>query len=387
MISLEPFVGHAERSLGFLHSLLYNKLQIGYSSRRNNYVPSANWVETANPLYKMEYDEEPDDAIQQSAELIADENQRKMSKYKVLQRIAAGNEGSIYLAVDKSQNKKVALKAIQYSTKEQIAAIDEQVKLVTSFVNKNVVRHYDTFTTLSQSMSGEERTMFLVMDFCETSLDKMLEQDNIPDEVKQEWLHQIIQSVSYLHRQNVIHRDIKAENILLNTHDDKGVLIDDMTKWKVKICDFGSATKVQVDEKSVQKKILVKQNTVVGTPLFMAPEVMMMKGYDFSADIWSLGIVTVQLILNKPAAQMPNVFQQISRHPEYIESLLIDNPSIDPVLMDIARSCCKLDPVDRPTTVQLMKKHFKAYKVTNLKKVMVTPQGLRVVGEQKTPDD
>jgi serine/threonine protein kinase len=297
---LEPFVAHVERPKGFVTSFVYNMLGFGLTSNRSQYVPALNWVEHINPLYKMDLDyDEPESMDILSDE--QDENKKKLSKYKVLQRIAAGNEGTIYLAIDKTSNRRVAIKSMQYETKTQIATIDSQISLCMSLTHKNVVKHHDTFTVMSDTMVGKEKVTYLVMDFCSTSLEGVIQQQaNIPDDVKLEWVHQIVQSIAYLHRQNIIHRDIKSDNILLNTDDPvTEEPIEDLKKWKVKICDFGSATKILVDDKSVQKKVLVKPVSVVGTPLFMAPEVVMMKGYDFKADLWSLGVVCLQLLLNK----------------------------------------------------------------------------------------
>lgn len=91
----------------------------------------------------------------------------------------------------------------------------------------------------------------------------------------------------YLHSNDKIHRDVKAGNILMNLGGE------------VQIADFGV---------SAQMKKGIKQNTICGSPCWMAPEVMQEQGHDTSADIWSLGITAIELALGEaPLSQYPHM--------------------------------------------------------------------------------
>jgi serine/threonine protein kinase len=90
------------------------------------------------------------------------------------------------------------------------------------------------------------------------------------------------QGLIYLHSKNIIHSDIKSANILL-TND-----------CRVKLADFGVSTQLR---KGAMK---VEQTDFVGSPLWMAPEVIMLQGYTFKADIWSLGITVIELVESRP---------------------------------------------------------------------------------------
>ena len=137
--------------------------------------------------------------------------------------------------------------------------------------------------------------------------------------------------LSYLHLQGRIHRDIKAGNILLT---DSGV---------IKLADFGSAS------------IASPANSFVGTPYWMAPEVILAMDegqYDGKVDVWSLGITCVELAERKPPYFNMNAMSALY-HIAQNESPTISSPDWSEVFRHFVDSCLQKNPCDRPTSERL----------------------------------
>lgn len=107
------------------------------------------------------------------------------------------------------------------------------------------------------------------------------------------YMHQIIDGVSYLHDQNIIHRDLKLGNLFLNDQ-----LI-------VKIGDFGLAAKIEYPGE--------RKKTLCGTPNYIAPEILTKKGHSFEVDIWSIGCIMYTLLIGKPPFETRSLKETYSK--------------------------------------------------------------------------
>lgn len=149
-------------------------------------------------------------------------------------------------------------------------------------------------------------------------------------------LRETMHGLRYLHSNGKIHRDIKAGNILLNM------------EGEVLLSDFGV---------SAQMKKGQKNNTVCGSPCWMAPEVMQAQDHDTSADIWSLGITAIELALGAaPLSQYP--------HMKVIRLILDQSPPTLPEsggwsseFRAFVNGCLKKDPSERPDIDSMLVQH------------------------------
>jgi len=265
-----------------------------------------------------------------------------VSDYEIGNPIGYGSSAVVYIAKYKPLNKNVAIKMIDLDMFErnQIDELRREIQIM------NLCRHPNLLTVFGSFVEGSKLyivTPYLSAGSC-LNLMKYAYPDGFEELVIATILKQALQGLDYLHKSKLIHRDVKAGNLLI---DEDGL---------VRLGDFGvSSSLMETGERKGLRK------TFVGTPCWMAPEVMEQSGYNYKADIWSFGITALELATgHAPFAKYP---------PLKVLMLTLQNepPTLDRdqashkfsrTFKEMIDSCLIKDPSRRPTSEKLLQHPF-----------------------------
>ncbi|BGP19923.1 hypothetical protein JCM10213_002281 [Rhodosporidiobolus nylandii] len=194
--------------------------------------------------------------------------------YSKIKKVGQGASGSVFVAKVLANGAKVAIKQMDLSHQPRKELIVNEILVMKESQHPNIVNFLDSFL-----VNGAE--LWVVMEFMEGgALTDIIDSNTLEEDQISCISNETCKGLQHLHAQSIIHRDIKSDNVLLDA------------QGHVKITDFGFCAKL-TDQKS-------KRATMVGTPYWMAPEVVKQKEYGAKVDIWSLGIMAIEMIENEP---------------------------------------------------------------------------------------
>ncbi|KAI3381382.1 hypothetical protein SNEBB_005178 [Seison nebaliae] len=268
-----------------------------------------------------------------------DENKHRMI-------LGRGAFGTVFLGIDKSNGKQIAVKEIpcHLIAGNGPQPIQEEIRLHSKLKHKNIVKYLGS--QIVETKSSEILQVFIEY-ISGGTLSELVRVDGLFGPIKcctinAVYIKQMLEGLSYLHNEKIIHRDLKGSNILINSFAKS----DDV----IKITDFGTSKRLAG---------INMANTCKGTVGYMAPEVIDVKkgGYSLSADIWSLGCTIIEMLIGHfpfPEISEYQIMVKVASnelHPEYPND-------IDPLLADFIDKCIVFEANKRSTAEQLLQHSF-----------------------------
>src|SRR5690625_873699 len=198
-------------------------------------------------------------------------------RYKIKSTIGGGGMANVYLADDTILDREVAIKVLrlEYANDEEfIARFDREAKAATSLCHPNVVNIFD--------VGEEDHILYMVMEYVDGLTLKEYIQQYGPVEVEEALsiMKQITAAIAHAHANDLVHRDIKPQNILIDSYG------------QVKVTDFGIAVALSATS-------LTKTNSILGSVHYLSPEQARGGLATKKSDIYSLGIVLYELLTGR----------------------------------------------------------------------------------------
>ena len=238
----------------------------------------------------------------------------------------SGSFGKVYKGFDKKTHLPVAIKVIDLEqATDEVEDIMIEISVLSQLDSSYVTKYYGSYIKGSK--------LWIVMEYCGgSSCYDLIKPGVMAEDYIAIIMREMLHGLKYLHMEGKIHRDIKAANILLTSNG------------KVKMADFGVSAQLSLT--------LTRKHSMVGTPCWMAPEVIRQAGYGYEADIWSLGITAIELAKGRAPLSHIHTMKAVlvipRAEPPTLEGAFSNN------FKDFVSQCLKKNPAERTSISKLL---------------------------------
>ena len=299
----------------------------------------------------------------------------------LLKCLGKGAFGQVYLTSKQGSKQKYATKKIDKKFTQNPRAkkyLDNEINILKEIDHPNIIKLIDVKET--------NQFYYLVMELCNGGgLSDCLEDYKnaykrpFPEETVQYLMRQIVDGINYLHKRNILHRDIKLDNILVNFDSDEDKKNRNMLKAKVKIIDFGFARHLAPAQLAF---------STLGSPINMDPGILRKLnkmehskdyGYDQKADIWSLGTICYEMLIGKctfDANSMKELVSKVEKGNYFLPTTLSKEA------VSFLNGMLQYDSKKRLSAEQLFNHKFLKKSYSELKRINVKEASSKIIGTQ-----
>jgi serine/threonine protein kinase len=259
-----------------------------------------------------------------------------LDKYRILSMLASGGMGTVYRAEQMSLHREVAIKVTDKLDDASRKRFIREASILAKIQHPHILTVFD-YGPLPNRWGG----LFMAMELLQgqTLRDRLRAVGTLPAIELIGIVHQVAQGLRAAHRQKLVHRDLKPSNLMLVDQDGGPPLVKILDFGLVKILDDDDVTEV------------TQAGTVVGSPQYVAPELLLGAEVDHRVDIYALGVMMFQALAGRPPFDEAGVTSTLRAHVENpVPAIASFNEDADvpPGLEALIRSCLAKSPGDRP---------------------------------------
>lgn len=237
-------------------------------------------------------------------------------------RIGTGSYSVVYKGICRQTKEPVAIKKIDLRRfKNERERIDEEIVIMKKLSHVGIVQLYDVI------YDNENDYIYIVMEYCAGGDLSSVINSGLTEDAVHSYFQQLAEAFKYLHKQKILHRDIKPQNILFKDTNHK----------IIKITDFGFSKYYYEDTGMLE--------TLCGSPMYMAPEILFHQKYNLKTDLWSIGIILYEMIYRKFPYQAKNTVELIKEVKR--SDIKFPTTTVNPECLNLMKKLLVKDPILR----------------------------------------